>query len=302
MGSAIGTWSENRIRFYAIAMMCASVFLWAAIETIGSYIPAAYSPYQTVWALYATHLLFMMAVLGPRYQTKLVYTKRLGMQLLRSLLMLGMPVFFILAAQRMPLKDVLSIFWVSPMMVIAFSALLGERVSLTYWAAVIGGFAGVLIVSRPDGGVLQLAVLPLGMALCFSLYQVMTRMMRAEDTLPSLFYTAGGVFVLLSFGMPSFWQTPTLESALLMVSIGLVGFLGLFTLDKACEMAPASIVAPFAYTQPIWIIILSYLASGQFPGRLAILGVLTIIVSGLYLLLRGTVLQSSDIRLRTSAH
>jgi drug/metabolite transporter (DMT)-like permease len=273
------------------------------METIGNYLPASYSPYQTVWARYGIHLLFMLAVLGPRYRTRLVYTRRLGMQLLRSLLMLGMPIFFILAVQRMPLKDVLSIFWVSPMMVIALSAFLGERLSLPHWVAVIGSFAGVLIMSRPDSGVLQLAaVLPLGMALCFSLYQVMTRLMCAEDTLASLFYTAGGVFVLLSFGVPSFWQAPTLESILLWVSIGLFGFLGLFTLDRACEMAPASIVAPFAYTQPIWILILSCLVSGQFPGRFAILGVLIIVGSGLYLLWSGIGLQSGETRLRTLIH
>ncbi len=112
----------------------------------------------------------------------------------------------------------------------------------------------------------------------------MTRSMHAENTLTSLFYTAGGVFFLLSFGLPFFWQPLTLMSGLLMASIGLLGFAALYALDKSLELASASVVAPIAYTQPIWVVGLSYLLTGQRPSILSIVGVLVIISSGFYLL------------------
>jgi drug/metabolite transporter (DMT)-like permease len=208
------------------------------------------------------------------------------MQLVRSTLMLGMPASFIIAFQRMSLDNLLAIFWLSPLLVMAAAAWwLGEKVSLSRWSAGIACFVGVVLILRPDRGLLHWsALLPLVMALCFGLYLVMTRSMQAEDTLTSLFYTAGGVFFLLSFALPFFWQPLTFKSGLLMASIGLLGFVALYALDKSLELAPAAVVAPFAYTQPIWGVGLSYLLTGHRPSILAIVGTLVIITSELYLL------------------
>jgi drug/metabolite transporter (DMT)-like permease len=210
------------------------------------------------------------------------------MQLLRSFLMFGMPIFFITALYHMSSTNALTIFWVAPLVALGLSSvLLAERISLFYWLTSLASFVGVLLILRPDGDIWHWSViLPLGMAFCFSLYQVMTRMMHDEDTLASLFYTALGVFVILSFGLPFFWQPLTLSSGLLMTAIGLLGFLGLFTLDKSLELAPVSAVAPFAYTQPIWFSGLSYILTGHFPGRAAILGMVIIISSGIYLIIK----------------
>ncbi len=270
----------------AVLLMIISVFLWAAIEIIGGLIPGPYSAYQTVWIRYGTHLLFMLTILGPRYKTRLFFTRRPVRQWLRSLLMLGMPIFFIMGVSKLPLKDVLAVFWVSPLLVMGLSIfLLGETIRPTHWLATWLGLGGVLMMLRPNLGILTWqVVLPLGMAFCFGLYLVMTRQMRTEDTLASLFYTAAGVFILLSFGLPLFWQPLAIKSGLMMALIGLIGFLVLFTLDKSLELAPASIVAPFTYTQPIWLAGLTYLLTGQLPGKLAALGIVVIVGSALYLL------------------
>jgi drug/metabolite transporter (DMT)-like permease len=226
----------------------------------------------------------MSALVGLTRKTKLVYTHRPGMQLVRSTLMFGMPAFFILALHRMSLDNVLAIFWISPLIVMAVAVLwLGETVSLPQWGAAIACFAGTLLILKPDYDVLHWsAVLPMGMALCFGLYLIMTRSMHEEDILTSLFYTAGGVFLLLSFGLPFFWEPLTLKSGLLMGSIGILVFVALYALNKSLELAPASAVAPFSYTQPIWVVGVSYLLTGHRPSVLTMVGAF-IIISGLYL-------------------
>jgi drug/metabolite transporter (DMT)-like permease len=256
------------------------------IEIIGSAISSAYSPYQTVWIRYGSHLLLMAVLFTPSRRAKLVYTPRPGMQLFRSLLMFGMPVCFITALGRMPVDMILAIFWVSPLLATLLSVIfLKESVSGPHWLAAIAAFVGVLLILKPDSNLLHWTVLlPLGMALCFSMYLVLTRLMHSEDTLTSLFYTAGGVFCLLSFGLPLFWQPLTLKSGLLMVSIGLIGFLVLYTLDKSLELAPVSVVAPFAYTQPIWLIALAYILVGYLPDGWAIIGMLIVASSAFYLI------------------
>jgi drug/metabolite transporter (DMT)-like permease len=278
--------TQPSTQLYGVMWVCLFVLLWTAVETIGGLIPSPYSPYQTVWMRYGTHLLFMLIAFGPRHKTNLVYTHRPGMQLFRSLMMFGMPVFFIKAVQRMSVSGALSIFWIAPILVMLLSLLLLDTsIGWSAWIAALASFAGTLMILRPHLDFFGWsAFLPLGMAFCFSLYIVMTQMLSTEETRTNLFYTAAGVFFLLSLGMPFFWQPLTLYSASLMVSIGLIGYVVLFTLDKSLEFAPASTIAPFIYTQPVWLVILTYLSSGHFPGKLALLGVAIIVASGLYLI------------------
>jgi drug/metabolite transporter (DMT)-like permease len=81
-------------RLQGIAWMVASSVLWTLIEALGRHVPRGYSPYQTVWVRYMAHLLFMLAVLGPRHGIGLLRTQRPMLQVCRSLLMLGMAACF----------------------------------------------------------------------------------------------------------------------------------------------------------------------------------------------------------------
>ena len=108
----------------AFFWMSVAMAFWTAMETMGSLIPPRYSPYQTVWTRYGTHLLFMLLVLGPKQKVRFVKTQRLGLQILRSLLMIGMPFCFIMAVSRMRPDLVWAIFWVSPMLALVLAALL----------------------------------------------------------------------------------------------------------------------------------------------------------------------------------
>ena len=87
------------------------------------------------------------------------------------------------------------------------------------------------------------------MAVTFSLYVVMTRSLRSETTRANLFYTALGVFLMLSPAMPSLWIMPTLPHFAAIVGVGLLGLATLYALDRLAAAAPVSVSAPFAYLQ-----------------------------------------------------
>ena len=271
-----------------IAWMAASSVLWTLIEALGRQVPRGYSPYQTVWVRYATHLVVMLAILGPWRGAELVRTRRPGLQILRSLLMLGMPVCFIVAVGRLSAAETWSIFWVSPVLVALLSRWwLGERSGLRHWAAAAAALLGAsLILGTGPGALRGAAVLPLGMAACFSVYVVMTRAMREETTTATLFYTALFVLVPLSVGLPAFWHALRWEAALPMAAIGVAGLFGLLALDRALHLAPASVVAPFAALQAVWTLLLDHLLFGHRVGAAQFCGALALVGGGLYVCVR----------------
>jgi len=241
-----------------IVLICLVSFIWALMETIIQYIPGEYSLYQVVWVRYATHLLFMLVVFGPRHGRKLVSTRRPGLQILRATMMLIMPVSFIIAVEYMRAGNILTIFWLSPLLIVALSMLLlKERVSWHYWLIAFVGLVCVVILTNPNRSITAIGILlSVAMGLSFSLYLVMTRMLREESTITNLFYTALGVLVLLSFRLPTFWKPLTLQSGLMMALVGLLGFALLWVLDKALDMTSSAAVAPFLYSQVLWIVVL----------------------------------------------
>ena len=122
----------------------------------------------------------------------------------------------------------------------------------------IVGFIGVMIIIRPGGKVFSpVALLPLAAALCFGLYQIITRKVHAENPRTSLFYSAlvGSVAMTVVLAMaylfvPFSVVTPTLWHCVLILALGAIGGMGHLVLIRALRKAPASVLAPF--TIPSW--------------------------------------------------
>ena len=280
----------SSVTMRAILYMVLSALCFAVVELTGQVLVQGISPYQLVWGRYAVHLLFMVVVLGPRYKSKLVQTGALKLQILRSMTMLAMPVCFILAASAMPANDVWSVYWSSPLVMLALSTwILGEPAGGKRWIAGLVGFAGMLFVFQPDKGVFSPAsVLAFGMGVAISLHLMLSRILRHDHPLTSLFHTALWVFVVLSFVVPFLWQTPSLRTLLGIIIVGLVGMVGLFVLARSGELVPLPVVASFSYTEAIWRLALNALFLGIMPHKSELLGVL--IVAGVigYLLFNET--------------
>lgn len=259
--------------------MCLSALCFTVVELVGEHMVSNISPYQVVWTRYAVHLVFMLLVLGPVYKTRLVKTGRLKIQILRSMTMLAMPVCFILASATMPTHDIWAVYWSSPLVALALSAwVLRESADWRHWLVALVGLGGMLLIFQPDRAVLALAaLLAFGMGVAISLHLTLSRVLRHDHPVTSLFHTALWVFLALSFMMPSVWRTPSLTSLVGMIIIGLVGALGLFALARAGELSPLPVVASFAYSESIWTLTLNAILFGVIPGKVVLLGLLVII-------------------------
>lgn len=255
----------------AALYMLLAMAMWAVIENIPRYFTQHYTSFEIVWMRYSVHLLFMLVVFGPRVKLRLVRTQRLGQQFLRGMLMLGMHLSFIFAVRSISVNATMAVFWISPLLMLVLSLWAGERANWKIWAGVVAVYALILIILRPVSAIFHPAGgLGFLMALCFVVYMQMTRSMKGEDILASLFYTAFSVWIVLSFIVPFVWVTPSGLDLLLLAAIGLVGYICIFSFDKAAELAPTWVSAPFAFIQPILVLISDWALHNYFPGRLSI--------------------------------
>src|SRR5690606_36959120 len=115
-------------------------------------------------------------------------------------------------------------------------------------------------------------------ALFTALYQVATRKVGARDrALTSLFYVSlvGAVAAAPATGFlkiePALWQWGVL------VVMGLLGTVGHYMLIQAHRLAAAPALAPFVYTQILWMILIGYLAFGHLPDGLTLIGAAIVI-------------------------
>ena len=167
-------------------------------------------------------------------------------------MMLIMPLSFALSLTwGVPVLFTWAIFWLSPLMVICLAAAWQhERPSRASWIGIVLGSLGVVAVTAPTLPASPFAPFaPLVMALSFSVYIVMTQSLRTEHLETNLFYTAVGVFAVLTLFMPSVWIAPSLHDIEMIVGIGAVGFVSLLLLDQAVRCAPVSATSPALYSQ-----------------------------------------------------
>jgi drug/metabolite transporter (DMT)-like permease len=269
----------------AVLFMLCTVLCFAVLETTAKYLTRFYPVPQVVWGRYTIHMLLMLVLLGPRMKLGLVRTAQPFGQLARAALLLGSTLCNFGAVSVLPLAEVKAITFISPLLVTLFAVwLLKERVSRDKWLAVCLGFAGTLFIVRPGSSMLSpAATLALGSALCYSLYQIMTRRLSDdEDPLVTLFYTALVGFVAMSLFAPLISRPVTLPHLGLFLLLGSMGMLGHYLLIRALELERASTLSPIGYLQLLWVTLLGFFVFGDLPDLHAVLGMLIIVGSGLY--------------------
>ncbi len=276
---------------HGVILFLTAVFLFAALDATAKYLTAFFAVPLLVWARYFVHLVFMLVAIAPGMGREIVITQRPWLMTFRALMLVGVTLLVQLAFRTLPLAETTAIFFVTPLLVALLAGpLLGEKLQARSWLATIAGFCGVLLIARPGGAMVGIGVIyALGGALCYAIYQILTRKLSAsEPPLRQLFYTALVGTLAMSFVLPAYWSgaMPSLTQALLIVSLGFYGGTGHFLLIRAFREAPALTLSPLLYVQLIWAMLLGWIVFGQLPDLPATVGMLIIGASGLSLVLR----------------
>ena len=257
-------------------MVMTAVVFFSVGDLMAKYLTRFYPISLIVWARFACHLLLVVILLGPRYGSRLVKTAHPLIQLLRGALLLAGSLFFVSALKFMPLAELVTLISV---------IFLKEKIEPARWIAVICGFIGVLIIIRPGSGIFAwAALLPIGNATVFAIYQIVTRRLAGIDSpYTSIFYAGLVGTVLMAFTLPNVWTPPqTPLHALMFVTIGLLGAMGHLILIKAYHYAPASRLAPFSYSQLLWVTIIGFIVFNHFPDHWSLVGIAILVASGIY--------------------
>ncbi|KAB2919946.1 MAG: DMT family transporter [Hyphomicrobiaceae bacterium] len=275
-----------------ILYMCIASSLFPVMNGLVQVLSARYSSEQIVWARTASHLVFLIALFGPRLGVALVKTTQLKWQVLRSVILLMSTYLYFNGVKHLPLAEAASISFSAPFIValLAWPAL-GERIPLNRLLAVAVAFLGVLVVIRPGSQMFHWAsLLILGNAVCYAVYQIVTRRVSSHDPPEtSAVYSVVVGTLVMSTIVPFVWINPlSWMDAGLLFSLGILGGLGHYCVARALSMAQANFIAPFGYWQMVGSVIVGYMITGLLPDLSTWIGAGIIICAGIYIAWRET--------------
>ena len=141
----------------------------------------------------------------------------------------------------------------------------------------------MLIVVRPGTtGFQPAALFGVASSCCWALALIITRKIAASDAPQTtiLWSSVIGV-ILLTILLPFDVQWPTWWQLALCLMLGVLSSAGQWLVVLAHRLAPASVLAPFSYTQLPWVTIGGYLVFANLPDRWTLVGASIIIASGL---------------------
>ena len=273
-----------------ILLIVLATGLFVLMDSIAKYLARSYPMPGVIWARYLVNFGMILAWFAARGELHRIRTARPGIQLARGALLASSTFLYFMSLTVLPLADAAAIGFVLPLFVAALAApMLGERLDFPRALAIVVGLAGALVIVRPGTSVFTpYALLPIGMAACNALYQVLTRKVAgSEHPLTSLVWGAMVGAVLTSLAAPFYFQVPAVawHWALLAV-VGVCASVGHYLLIRAYEYASATLIAPFTYTALVWALLFGFLVFGQLPDGWSIAGMTIIIASGLFLVAR----------------
>lgn len=207
---------------------------------------------------------------------------------LRSLLAVGSTFLVVASLARLPLNEVIALLFVGPLFIAVLATpLLGERVGVHRWLAVLIGFTGMLVMVRPGSDAFQFAALiPIAAALVSATRDIVTRRISAgESSTAILFYSTVALTLVGLATAPFGWQPLSGEDWAVAVVAGLMFGLGHFFIIEGFRYAEASVVAPYRYANLIWAALLGFLLWGEIPSVWVLVGAPLVVGSGLYILL-----------------
>jgi len=241
---------------------------------------------QITWARYFFTVVFTLPIMMFFFKKQLAWSDKPKLQILRGLILLSANICFFYAISIISLAKALTLAFVAPLIVTAFSpVMLGEKVGFRRWTAVVVGFIGSLVVIRPGFVELNFASFAaLGTGILYGFYLIITRKLSTSDNpLLTLLMTGMVGAVLVSVIIPFYWVKPSLNQWSLMAGIGVFACIGHLFLILSLKYADASKLAPLGYTEIIPNVLIGYYFFNELPDNWTYVGLLIIILSGLYI-------------------
>ncbi|MFO1172068.1 MAG: DMT family transporter [Hyphomicrobiaceae bacterium] len=289
--------------------ICGGVALFNVVDVIIKLVSAGYPFYEFALVRAAATLPLLSIYVAREGGLAVLHVQRgeLGLIVLRGCLLFMGSMLFGLSLAVMAIADVVSIYFVMPLIVAAAAGpVLGEQVPLYRWGVMLVGFLGVLVIVRPGAGVFEPAgLLALGAAVIEGFAQLFARLLAAVRTSAIAFYQglaflAGSLVLTALFASGAWandahaslafltrgWVWPETKPLLIMLSAAPLSAIAMLLYVHGYKVAPASFVTSFEYTGILWATLLGFIFFADVSGWTTWAGAAIVIMAGLYMLHR----------------
>jgi drug/metabolite transporter (DMT)-like permease len=267
-----------------VALFLLSLLVAALHMGASKHLTAHVSVPLIVWGRYVVFLLLTFPFAVHRHFGSVLRPPALRLLLARGVLVTSGNLLFIIAVAGAPLADMTAILFVYPFLMTSMAGLiLGEKKSTRNLVAICAGFLGVLVVLRPSLSTASWrGMLALLAGASFGCQLLVTRLAtRTAPTLVTASFTALVGTVVLTTVLPFYWQTPSWAEALEIAAIGALAALSQSFMIVACAKVDMSTLAPYAFSEIVFAILVGYAFFGEVPDPIALLGIAIILTSGI---------------------
>jgi drug/metabolite transporter (DMT)-like permease len=260
-----------------MALLIAAVACFAVLDTTTKRITTQVPLLMAIWARYFFQALLTTALVLPKKGLAVLQTDRLGMQLLRGVLLMVVTFLAFSSLSVMPVGEFTAVVMTTPLLVTLLAArLLGEHVSVFRLVLVAGGFVGTAIIVRPSGDAMSWwLLLPLLLVIANAAFQLLTsKMARSEAATTTQFYTSWVGTALAS--IPLIWAWVPITDPLIWLGLllmGLAGAAGHFLMIMAFERAPAATLMPYMYLQIGFAMLGGWIMFDHIPDHMSLIGI-----------------------------
>ena len=246
-------------------LMAAAAACYAILHGSVRYISSEIHPFEITFF----RNLFGFIVLLPWFVVhglRPLHTRRIGLHLLRATSNVVAMLMFFMALSMTPLAQVQALGFTAPLFTTVLAIfILGERVRLRRWTALIAGFIGALIIVRPglqpiDTG----SLLTVGSAAIWGFTLITIKILSRTDSAVTI--TAYMVILMSPLSLlPAlfYWTWPDPATWFWLVVCGVSGTVAQLLMAQSFRVADATVVLPFDFTKIVWGALIGYLAFGE---------------------------------------
>jgi drug/metabolite transporter (DMT)-like permease len=234
-------------------------------------------------------ILFYFFVIPRNRLHNFYLTKRPGLHSLRCIAGLIAIVAIFIALRELPLATVVSISFAAPIFTTIFSIfLLGEKVGIYRWLAVLVGFFGILVITEPGINDLNIYyIFPIIFCLGLSYVAITLRQLTSTDPAWLIsFYFSLSITLLSIITIPSGWVMPSFNHFILLSLIGIFGGVSNLWLSQSYKYSEVSLVTPLKYLALVFAIFFGYFIWDEVPTIKTLSGAFLVIISTLIIFRR----------------
>ncbi|WP_317056299.1 DMT family transporter [Roseovarius rhodophyticola] len=297
-----------------IAFILVGVVAISVNDMLIKFLSGDYPLHEIVFARSAIGIAFSLVLVQLEGGWRILRADHPALHLLRCIMIVIANMTFFSALAVLPLAEATALFFVSPLIITLLSVpLLGEKVGPLRLGAVLVGFVGVIVMTRPweaqDGRDISMVIylLPILAAVTYSINQVLTRMLGVTAKASALTVYIQSTFIVVSLGFWTFagdgrfaegltnqslifllraWIWPQGSDIWLFLTLGFNSAILGYALAQAYRSADAAVVAPFEYAILPLAIFWGWLIWADLPDAVTLVGIALILGAGLFVFLR----------------